>query len=461
MLESMNFKVIIVVAIFASQLNFAQNLPSLKISTDGKYIQTQNDEPFFWLGGTAWELIHRLTKKEIDLYLTDRAQKGFTVIQTVILAELDGLNTPNAYGEKPLVNNDPTNINENYFELVDYTLKKANELGLYVGLLPTWGDKFNQKWGSGPEIFNTRNAAIYGEILAKRYLSYHNIIWILGGDRAPENENHYAIIRAMAQGIRKVDDVHLITYHPVGATKASDFFNETWLDIEMFQSGHSRTTKEYLYVLESKQLEPKRPIINGEARYENIPDRFWENQSYGWLDDADVRISAYWSMISGAAGYTYGCNDIWQMYTIKRQPIISARTDWTSALELPGAAQMKFMKEIFEVFPWQKMTYNQSLILNSNPENESYMVSAIGENNDFVIAYTPTGDTIEIDLSKINSDKIKAYWFNPRSGTMSSIGVFETKIPFKFTPWASGWGSDFLLLLVSEKSTYDFSKFKY
>ncbi|HYX10110.1 MAG TPA: DUF4038 domain-containing protein, partial [Bacteroidales bacterium] len=84
---------------FLSVLVKAQELPLLKVSDNQKYIVTQNNKPFFWLGGTAWELIHRLNKDEIDLYLTDRAKKGFTVIQTVVLAELDGLNTPNAYGE--------------------------------------------------------------------------------------------------------------------------------------------------------------------------------------------------------------------------------------------------------------------------------------------------------------------------------------------------------------------------
>jgi hypothetical protein len=221
-----------------------QELPLLKISENHKHIVTQYNEPFFWLGGTAWELIHRLTKEEIDLYLTDRAQKGFTVIQTVILAELDGLNTPNAYGERPLINNNPEELNEKYFELVDYVVTRSAQLGLYVGLLPSWGDKFNIKWGAGPEIFNSKNAERYGEILAERYLQRNNLIWILGGDRVPENENHYAIIRAMAIGIRKIDKRHLITYHPVGGKKATDFFNkDTWLDIDMFQSGHSRISK--------------------------------------------------------------------------------------------------------------------------------------------------------------------------------------------------------------------------
>ncbi len=116
----------------------------------------------------------------------------------------------------------------------------------------------------------------------------------------------------------KIDKRHLISYHPVGAKKATDFFQDAWLDLDMYQSGHSRTAKEYTYVLESKKSKSVRPVINGEARYENIPDRFWEDKYYGWLDAADVRVSAYWSLIAGAAGYTYGCNDIWQMYDYAR-----------------------------------------------------------------------------------------------------------------------------------------------
>ncbi|MDZ7632939.1 MAG: glycoside hydrolase family 140 protein [Bacteroidales bacterium] len=437
-----------------------QNPPLLKISENHRYIVTQYNEPFFWLGGTAWELIHRLTKEEIDLYLTDRAQKGFTVIQTVILAELDGLNRPNAYGEKPLIDNNPEELNEEYFELVDYVVAKSAQLGLYVGLLPSWGDKFNIKWGVGPEIFNSVNAEKYGELLAERYLQHNNIIWILGGDRAPENENHYAIIRGMAKGIRKIDNRHLITYHPVGGKKASDFFNsDIWLDIDMFQSGHIRISKEYQYVTDSRKSEIKRPVINGEARYENIPDRFWENKYYGWLDDADVRVSAYWSILSGAAGYTYGCNDIWQMYAINREPSINARTDWQVALELPGSSQMKYMREIFEIFPWQEMELNQALILNDNPEEESYILSAAGEDNEFIVAYTPTGKSIEIDLTKMVADNVKAYWFNPRSGKIKHIGDFETNMPHEFKPWSDGWGSDFLLIIVNKNSSYDFSNF--
>ncbi len=437
-------------AILTTTASGGQDLPLLTVSDNQRYIITSDGDPFFWLGGTAWELLHRLDRGEMKTYLTDRKAKGFTVVQTVVLAELDGLDTPNAYGDKPLLEHDPTRLNEAYFRVVDDFVREADSLGLYVALLPTWGDKFNQRWGAGPEIFTVENAEQYGAILAERYLSFSNIVWVLGGDRIPENEEHFSIIRAMARGIRKVDSRHLITYHPVGGRKATDFFNDPWLDLDMFQSGHSRTSREYRNVLDSRGGSPARPVINGEARYENIPDRFWEDTRYGWLDDADVRVSAYWSMLAGAAGYTYGCNDIWQMYDVDHAPVIQARTGWKQALHLPGSTHMGYMRTLFEQFDWQTMRYDPSLIVNENPEDESFRMAAIGADGTFLLAYTPTGKPVEVDLSGLRPGTVQGYWFNPRSGAVKHLGEFETAGSHTFEPWSGGWGSDFMLVLTAQ-----------
>jgi hypothetical protein len=444
------FLLLIILVLISNPMQ-GQELPLLKISKNQNYLVTENDEPFFWLGGTAWELIHRLTKEDIDIYLTDRANKGFTVIQTVILAELDGLNTVNAYGNKPLIDNDPTKLNNKYFELVDYVINKSEELGLYVGLLPTWGDKFNKRWGVGPEIFNPANAEIFGTLLAKRYRNHNNIIWILGGDRIPEQPIHFEIINSMAHGIRETDTNHLITYHPMGGQIASKFFKESWMDFDMFQSGHDRKAKEYKYVWDSKKNAPNKPVINGEPRYENIPDRLDTKNPWVWLDDNDVRVAAYWSITAGSAGFTYGCNDIWQMYSKDRVPNLQARTGWKSALNLSGASQMTFMKSIFEKLPWQSMVNDQTLIMNENPEDESFITAAIGKDKDFIVAYTPTGKPMKIKVPELKSEKIKGFWFNPRSGELSYIGDFDTSEAIEFSPLAKGWGSDFLLILTNQK----------
>lgn len=70
-------------------------------------MRDENQQPFFYLGDTAWELFHRLDKTETELYLQDRATKGFAVIQAVVLAELDGLTQPNRKDFKNLIRRGP------------------------------------------------------------------------------------------------------------------------------------------------------------------------------------------------------------------------------------------------------------------------------------------------------------------------------------------------------------------
>ncbi len=158
----------------------------LRISPDSLHLQTLSGKPFFWLGDTAWELFHRLNREEADMYLTDRAKKGFTVIQAVVLAELDGIRVPNPYGDKPLLDTISLKPNEAYFKHVDYIVNKAEKLGLIIAMLPSWGDKWNKAWGVGPVIFNPENAASFGEFLGKRYKN-KPIVWVLGGDRNLED----------------------------------------------------------------------------------------------------------------------------------------------------------------------------------------------------------------------------------------------------------------------------------
>ncbi|MCX7680887.1 MAG: DUF4038 domain-containing protein, partial [Anaerolineae bacterium] len=146
-------------------------LPRIRVSSNGRFLVTETGAPFFWLGDTAWELFHRLDEQEVARYLTNRQEKRFTVIQAVLLAELDGLNTPNAYGERPLLDNDPTRPNERYFAYVDRVVQMAAARGLYMGLLPTWGDKVTPLWGVGPAIFTPENALVYGRYLCLLYTS--------------------------------------------------------------------------------------------------------------------------------------------------------------------------------------------------------------------------------------------------------------------------------------------------
>src|SRR5688572_16130487 len=95
-----------------------------RVSDNGRFLLCENGQPFFYLGDTAWELFHRLNREETEEYLQDRAAKGFTVIQAVILAEENGLRVPNRYGALPLEDFDPTRPNEEYFAHVDWVINR-------------------------------------------------------------------------------------------------------------------------------------------------------------------------------------------------------------------------------------------------------------------------------------------------------------------------------------------------
>ncbi|MEO8425549.1 MAG: DUF4038 domain-containing protein [Verrucomicrobiota bacterium] len=119
--------------------------PRLGVSENKRFLVTDDGKPFFYLGDTAWELFHRLNRDEADKYLTDRAKKGFTVIQAVAIAELDGHTDPNPYGHLPLVDLDPARPDvkdgaaNDYWDHVDYMVNKAEWLGVYIGLRSNLG----------------------------------------------------------------------------------------------------------------------------------------------------------------------------------------------------------------------------------------------------------------------------------------------------------------------------------
>jgi hypothetical protein len=415
-------------------------------SGDGRFIVTEGGKPFFYLGDTAWELFHRLSREEAHIYIRDRAAKGFTVIQAVVLAEFDGLTAPNYYGDLPLHDSDVARPSEAYFEHVDYIVEEASSLGLHIGMLPTWGDKVNKKWGVGPEIFTPQNALAYGEYLGRRYRE-GRIIWILGGDRPCENERHYAVWSAMAEGLRRGDrGHHLLTYHPMGGMTSAQFFhNEPWLDFNMLQSGHSaRDGANYEMIARDYARLPAKPCLDGEARYEDHPIN-WDPKN-GWFDDHDVRQAAYWAVFAGAFGHTYGCHDIWQFWGPQRPPVSCARTEWRGALQLPGASQMQHLRHLIESRPMLVRVPDQSLLASDNGKGPDHMQATRGADGGYAFVYMPRGGQVAVRMNAIAGQTVRAHWFNPRDGSAELIGEFNSQGSMKSIP-APSKGDDWVLVL--------------
>ena len=418
----------------------------LKVSENKRFLVFEDGTPFFYLGDTGWELFHRLNKNDAEKYLENRREKGFTVIQAVVLAELDGLNTPNAEGNKPLLDNDPLKPNEAYFAHIDWVIKKAYEKGLFIGLLPTWGDKVDKQWGIGPIIFNKNNAFQYATWIANRYKDYPNIIWINGGDR-DGGSNNKIIWEAIGKGIKSVDKIHLMTLHPWGEHSSSEWFQKSeWLDFNMMQTGHGqRSYAIYKRLLVNDyNLMPVKPTFDGEPRYEDHPVN-WNPEVLGWFNDADIRQAMYWGIFSGGHGNTYGCHPVWQMLAPGREPVGLARHNWYEVLDLPGAWDMIHARRLMESRPFLSRVPDQSLIADVYFPETDFLVATRGEGYAFI--YFSTGWSANIIPDKIGAKSIKAYWYDPRTGASKFIETIAGKGVHKFTPPSGGRGNDWILVL--------------
>jgi len=442
-----------------SQKPFAHG--PLKVSDNKRYLVHQDGTPFFYLGDTAWELFHRTNREQADRYLKRRAEQGFTVVQAVALAELDGLNDPNSNGDKPLLNNNPTTPNEAYFKHVDYIIDKAAEYGIVIGLLPTWGDKvFKDRWGKGPEIFTVQTARTYGRYMGNRYKDRQNIIWVLGGDRNPrEGSQDVAVWRAMAEGIQDGvggADKALMTFHPqpnsVQDGGASKWFGQdSWLDFNMHQNGHCRDTPVYDHITTSYNRQPTKPTMDAEPIYEDHPVCF-NARELGTSNTLDVRKAAYLDLFAGAHGHTYGCHDIWQMYAPGREPINGPHMAWFDALELPGANQMKFVRKLMESRPMLDRVPDQSLLVENNYPPAERIQATRGK--DYAFVYSSAGKPFTVNMGKISGGQVIAYWFDPRKGEVKPAGSFSNKGQQKFAPPSAGYGQDWVLILDDAAKQY-------
>lgn len=444
-----------VVLLFLLHFLFIKIYAQFSVSADKHHILKDN-KPFFWLGDTAWELFHRLNREQADYYLKRRAEQGFTVVQAVVLAEFDGLHAPNANGDLPLLNDDPAKPNEAYFKHVDFIIDKAAEYNINIALLPTWGDKIFKAWGMGPEIFFPENAKIYGQWLGNRYRNKKNIIWILGGDRNPQNNKHLAIWRAMAAGITEGvggKDKALISYHPQPNEQGSGefFYNDDWFDFNMFQNGHCRDTRVFDKIQSSYLRKPAKPVIDGEPLYEDHPICF-NVADLGTSSAYDIRKYAYLDLFSGAFGHTYGCHDIWQFYSPYLPAVNGPHVYWPQAIDLPGATQMQYVRKLMESHNITDRVPDQSLIVENNLTAAERIQATRGK--DYIFVYTVTGKPFTVNAGKISGAKLNSYWYNPRSGKSTKPAVVINKDKLRFTPPTNGYGNDWVLVLDDAAKNY-------
>ncbi len=273
----------------------------------------------------------------------------------------------------------------------------------------------------------------------------------MGGDRNPKNAQQVEIWNALAEGVsagaggpNKV----LMSFHPQpNALGSAEWFHQSdWLDFNMFQNGHCRDQEHYLKVSTLYNKAPFKPIIDGEPMYEDHPVCF-NAKDLGTSSAYDIRKYAYLDLFAGAFGHTYGCHDVWQMYDSTRVGINGPHFSWKIALDLPGANQMKFARELMESKSMLDRIPDQSILIESDETPGERIQATRGK--DYVFVYSCIGKRFRLKMAQIPGEKSAFFWVNPRTGEKSSKNNINNTGIQTFTPPTKGYGLDWVMVLES------------
>ena len=410
----------------------------LAVSDNGRFLINEADgTPFFLTFDTGWGIFEFISKEDAEIYLKDRKKKGFNGFFGCLVFPFG--NEPNYYGHAPWNNFDPASPNEAFFQHADSIINKAIELDLFVGLLPSWGDKVAYS-----EELNLENSYHYGWFLGERYNDQNaNIIWVIGGDSNPTDENQTNVYRKIAEGIADgVNDIHnedgkadysttMMTFHPQpkswGGGSSSTFYHyDDWLDFNLIQTSHIRRDDERSYtdIQADYALRPVKPCMEGEPPYEDHAVN-WKTEE-GYFTDQDVRKAAYWSVFAGAAGHVYGSTTVWQFsspdWQIRRYE--APTRGWWNEIkdglpkgkDLPGASDMQHLKDLMLSRPYFNRIPELSLIEQSGP-GKDHVQSTMDREGNYAFIYFPMGTiTRLVYANKLSGETINAWWYSPRDG---------------------------------------------
>ncbi len=423
----------------------------MRVSENNRYLVNAANEPFFWMGGTAWGMSEWLTREDVDIYLDNRAEKGFNLVQVCLFwgkREEDPVrfttNPTNAYGhqafvevngkpdpEQPRVINGGTpQIPNDYWDHVDYIIQSAARRSMIIAVLPVWGRRYVNATHPpySQPVFSIPGMRSYGEFLGKRFKEYSNIVWVLGGDVQADAGGpilgHY---RSMAEGIihgitgetvhwdedSPLWDLALMTYHPDGSPLINSsrwFHNDPWMDFNMIETHRSRHAVYQAVQQDYALADPVKPTVMAEPDYEGARPNMVTAGIH-------IRRQAIQSYFAGAAGFTYGG----KIDQEGNGPLWSPYNNWKEMLDMEGARSMTNIKSFCLGHSWPDWTPVQNIIQSNAGEGELQKVAVFARQDSTYLIYFPDNSSANLDLANHypGTEEFIVKWYNPSSGIYS------------------------------------------
>lgn len=403
-----------------------------------KLLAYADGTPFFWLGDTHWEFAsgeswarsnHSAMESQFRGMVDRRVKQGFTVYQTNLRSD---------FGDRSRFwltdADDPCPVpNPAFFrDELDRRMRFIADAGLVNAMGFAWG----------PSLGAAHATSVEEQMTLARYCVARYgalpVIWSIAGEVAGyDRSERDALIgawRKVAQATSEADGgLHPCTVHYTNERPFADYYcDEPWFDFTLNQAGHGDyviSESDYRSYLD---VHAEKPFVEGEAFYEGCSSL--EENGTRRIDAAMLRRVAYVAFQSGASGYTYGAQGIWDnVWNADEQrstPLGAMMADifnrygvtWAEAIDAPGADQMGIRRRFYEEHAWWDLapcTQEGSAVL-----GRKCPLASVSLDGWRMVAYYPASARKQLQV-QLKPGRWHLEWFDPRDGSLAEAGTAE------------------------------------
>lgn len=383
----------------------------------GHFFEYSDGHPFLWIGDTWWNWTDiRIHPESFKKLVDNRSEKGFTIGQLFVPG--------NGWGrESSLLDESYSLPDFDHIKKVEEMISYANLKGITVWIHGWWSRK-DMAVNIGPEKVER-----WWRYLVHRFSAY-NVIWVLAGEYNMNNYGGFGLgfWKDLGKMIKNEDPYsHIVSLHNTppfweGGAEAPQWstaevlHNETWLDYNQSQVGHGKFANEMIpgVVSEARAMNPPKPIVVTEPWYE-----FRE----GSAPAIDVRFAAWSSILSGAAGHTYGGGHVW-LASVPEAPANEQTWLYEQGFErttydYKGAQSMKYLAAFFGKVNWWLMTPHPELV---KEYPQPFCLADLGKE---YVVYLRYAGTAKVELSGTETSQFEYTWYDPSNGSYTDKQIIK------------------------------------